>query len=75
MDKLSIAIITEISPMLKDYMERAKLTEWETKAFYYIMFEQLTAVQIEMRELMPYTARHIKRLYAKARRKINKILP
>lgn len=74
MDKLSISMITTLSPLLKDYMERAHLTEWETKAFYYIMFEELKPIQIEMRGLMPYTARNIDYLYKKARRKINKIL-
>lgn len=74
MDKLSIEVIKKISPMLRDFMEKAKLTESETKAFYYIMFEELTPLQIEMQGLMSYTERNIYYLYKKARKKINKII-
>ena len=74
MDKLSIAMISELSPLLRGFMERANLSEWETKAFYYIMFEELTPLQIEVQDLIPYASRHIYRLYKSARRKINKIL-
>ena len=73
MDKLSIKMIAEISPLLKDLMDRAKLTEWEAKAFYYVMFEELKPLQIATRELMPYSSSHIYWIYKKARWKINKI--
>lgn len=75
MDKLSIAMITELSPLLKRLMEEAKLTEWETKAFYYVMFEEMTPTQISLEGLIPYSDKHIYKLYKTARFKINRILP
>lgn len=75
MDKLSIAMLAETSPLLKRLMEEAKLTEWETIIFYYIMFEELKPIQMQTRGLVPYDVSHIYKIYRKARHKINKILP
>lgn len=75
MDKLSIALLKETSPLLKRLMEEAKLDEWEAKVFYYIMFKEITPQQMQTLGLVPYDVSHIYKIYRKARRKINKILP
>lgn len=68
-------MLAETSPLLKRLMEEANLTEWEAKVFYYIMFEEMTPLQMATQEYVPYNEKHIYKIYHKARRKINRILP